>query len=224
MRLPKLPYSLFLSHIFANTYRKCGSHVTRKWWFRNHVSVFNSKMVQTMEKDSPREKLPLGADLPTRVNYRRLDETEIPANHPVRCFQKYFDDHKRTDGILYREDFDPLHIIEIMPWMQILEEFEPDDYKYRLFGTAAADMLNADLTGKRLRDIVSPAIHQTRLKEIQDTFFQTRPIYSYSELNFESREFIRVYRGMFPGQMTTTKLVYFITAPIETDMSVPRSL
>lgn len=154
--------------------------------------------------------------LPTQTNCRRLQAHEVPQGHPVRRLEAYFLAKRRPDGRLHRDDFDPLDIFEIMPWMQILELDECRAYRYRLFGTAMAGLIGTDLTGQRLQDVVEPDVLELRLTEISDAFTGNAPVYSTSELAFPGREFITVIRGLFPGSKDGQDLVFFPTAPVDT--------
>ena len=159
--------------------------------------------------------------LPTQTGCRRLHAHDIPNGHPVRRFQEYFLAKRRADGCLHREDFDTLDVVQIMPLMQILELVEPETYRYRLFGTAMADLIGCDLTGQHLQDIVDPRVLHLRLAEISDARTCNTPVYSTSELGFPEREFITVIRGMFPGCMAGRDLIFFPTAPADTQLTSP---
>ncbi|MBT5263566.1 MAG: PAS domain-containing protein [Rhodospirillaceae bacterium] len=153
--------------------------------------------------------------IPPQSNYRRLDSSDIPDGHPVSGFGAYFLSTRRDDGKLHRADFDPLELVRLMPWLQILEPAGQSDFRYRLSGTLVVDMLKADLTGKMLSQIVDREVMDVRRGEIQDVFSTHAPVFSVSELNFPGREFVTVYRGLFPGASDTGDLVFFITAPVD---------
>lgn len=151
--------------------------------------------------------------VPPQTNYRRVSADELPDGHPVGRFHDYYLANRDRDGWLQRSAFDPLDIFTIMPWLQILEETEPDLYRYRLCGTQVCRLLNADLTGRLMRDIVDDRVHAVRLAEIDDAWAAGEPVFSASELNFPRREFITVIRGLFPGQHDGRRILFFPVAP-----------
>ena len=151
--------------------------------------------------------------------YRLIDAEEVPLQHPVRVFNDYFLSKRGGDGYLDRASFDPADNVKLLPWVQMLEEIEPDVFRHRVVGTAIVRLLGRDNTGKLFGEGISAESKQTRSKEFRTAFATGEPVFSCSSLMQEERKFIPVFRGVFPGRAGTTRLIFLPVAPIEERLS-----
>src|SRR5579871_2890427 len=98
-----------------------------------HVSLSSARAVVT---------IPLPPDAPP------LDDW-----HPKvrRLFVYWHSLRPAPDVLPGRQHFDPLAIVDIMPWVWMLdrEEGPPERLRYRLLGTRMVEAMRRDLTGQR---------------------------------------------------------------------------
>ncbi len=133
--------------------------------------------------------------------YALVTLDEIPVEHPVRQFYAYWQGNRGPSGCLERPDFDPLAVHKIMPYIMILQAEATDDgmaFHYRLCGTGCVDLFGIDYTGKTLGDDLPPEATETRREEFATVMASKQPVFSTTQLPIENREFISVYRGVFP--------------------------
>lgn len=135
------------------------------------------------------------------MSYSVIDAAAVNADHPVSRFHAYWRDNRGPCGCLERKDFDPLHIHRVMPFIMILEEVmvgASQEFQYRLCGTGCVELFGIDYTGKKLGDDLPPDAAAIRRAEFATVMQSKQPVFSSTELPIEDREFILVYRGVFP--------------------------
>ncbi len=72
-------------------------------------------------------------------------------------------DALRGDRLMpYRSELDPGRLKRALPYLVIFELRSPDQFVFRLAGTAVRDMLGVELTGRNLFDFTPDAIRRTR--------------------------------------------------------------
>lgn len=152
--------------------------------------------------------------------HRLIDAKEIPPQHPVRIFYDYFLLKRGPDGYLDRARFDPADNLKLLPWVQILEEMEPDVFRHRVVGTAVVRLLARDNTGKLFGEGITAESKQTRTEEFRTAFATGEAILSTSSLMQEDRSFIKVFRGAFPGRVGATRLIYLPVASTEERLDI----
>ena len=133
--------------------------------------------------------------------YALVKLDEIPVEHPVRQFDTYWQANRGPSGCLERSDFDPLAVHKVMPHIMILQAEASDhgmDFHYRLCGTGCVDLFGIDYTGKTLGDDLPPEATETRREEFTTVMASKQPVFSTTQLPIEGRDFISVYRGVFP--------------------------
>src|SRR3569623_2093005 len=80
------------------------------------------------------------------------------ASSKVRELHAWWSAHRGSAGIPDRSAFDPTRFARLLPNMIISEaERDPFRIRYRLVGTKVADVLNIDLTGRYLDEVVDEA-------------------------------------------------------------------
>ncbi|WP_193369225.1 PAS domain-containing protein [Pelagibius marinus] len=151
--------------------------------------------------------------------HRLIDARELPPQHPVRVFYDYFLSKRGPDGYLDRSSFDPADNLKLLPWVQILEEIEPDVFRHRVVGTAIVALLARDNTGKLFGDGITAGSKQARTEEFRTALATGDPVLSTSALMQEDRSFIKVFRGVFPGRAGETRLIYLPVAATDERLS-----
>jgi len=156
-----------------------------------------------------------GAPKLLEEQYRLIAAQDVPLHHPVRAFYDYYLSRRGADGYLDRASFDPADNLKLLPWVQILEEIEPEVFRHRVVGTAIARLLGRDNTGKLFGDGITAKSKQTRMEEFRTAFATGEAVLSTSSLMQEERNFITVFRGVFPGRADTTRLIFLPVASVD---------
>ncbi|MCE9649275.1 MAG: PAS domain-containing protein [Parvibaculum sp.] len=135
------------------------------------------------------------------MSYREITAADIPALHPVARFSAFWHDKKGDDAVPLRADIEPTKIPAILPWLLLLEVVDKDgteQFRYRLTGTGCREIFGIDYTGKFLGEGLTPEGTEIRRREFLRVTGSGQPIYSWSELPIAERDFMTVYRGVFP--------------------------
>jgi len=76
---------------------------------------------------------------------------------PLRRLHDYWQGKRKPGALPGRRDIDPIEIPQLMPQIALVDVLrEPLDYRYRLFGTRLVEVMGAERTGKRMREVMSP--------------------------------------------------------------------
>ncbi|MDO8421285.1 MAG: PAS domain-containing protein [Parvibaculum sp.] len=160
------------------------------------------------------------------MTYRVVGLTEIPQNHPVVLFSAYWFEAKGTDFVPLRSAVDPMKIPAIIPWVLLLERVDVDGvvkFRYRLTGTGCRTIFDIDYTGKFLGEGLTPDGAEARLREFREVSVSGNPIYSSSHLPIAEREYINVYRGVFPVSLTGAEIDQIFVVVAKEDMALQKS-
>ncbi|MGK2739744.1 PAS domain-containing protein [Tepidicaulis sp. LMO-SS28] len=141
----------------------------------------------------------------------------IPDRHPVARYADYHKERAQQDGVLRRQDFDPIEIPRIIPWMLILEQTEIEgriEFLYRLAGTGCREIFGIDYTGKILGEDLPADAAAERRREIIEVLDEKQPRYTRTQIPIAGREFITILRGVFPvSRKSGADCVHIIIAP-----------
>lgn len=130
--------------------------------------------------------------------YARVDFEELPKDNPVFIFAEYWHRHRGDYAVLQRRDFAPENLQTVIPWLMILEELSESVFRYRLCGTGCVRLFGIDYTDCELGDHLPSESADTRRKEFSEVWQIEQPVYSHTRVPIPGREFIRIYRGVFP--------------------------
>tara|TARA_B100000676_G_scaffold303893_1_gene355130 strand:- start:61 stop:600 length:540 start_codon:yes stop_codon:yes gene_type:complete len=149
--------------------------------------------------------------------YRRVDLPDLPDTHPVRVFADYWMTRSEEDSPMPRSEFSPADIPQVIPWLMILERFGDSDYGYRLCGTGCVDLFGIDYTNCELGDHLPEESAETRRREFEEVWREAKPVYSHTRVPIPGREFLRIFRGVFPVSTREDQLdqVFVVIASAE---------
>jgi len=147
--------------------------------------------------------------------YSEITASEVPGNHPVARFNSYWTGHRRPGQPLGRAEFRPDQLVEVLPWLLVLENSEDEQWRYRLCGTGCTRIFQIDFTGKVLGDDLPPESAEMRRREFAVTYDQIEPVFSQTRVPIPGREFIEIIRGVFPVVDLTkpARQVFVVIAP-----------
>jgi hypothetical protein len=135
------------------------------------------------------------------LSYREITVADVPRLHPVASFSTFWHDKKGDDAVPLRANIEPTKIPSILPWLLLLEAVEIDgamQFRYRLTGTGCREIFGIDYTGKVLGEGLTPEGTEIRRREFRRVMESKQPIYSWTELPIAERDFVTVFRGVFP--------------------------
>lgn len=135
------------------------------------------------------------------MSYREIPAADVPELHPVAGFSQFWADARGADAVPLRANIEPTKIPAILPWILLLEAIEVDEivqFRYRLTGSGCREIFGIDFTGKLLGEDLTPEGADIRRREFISVMTTGKPIYSQTEIPIAGREFINVYRGVFP--------------------------
>ncbi len=143
-----------------------------------------------------------------RESYLPLERDQLPVDHPLRLFDRYWRDLAAGGGLPTREAFNPLRVPPTLPWLCLFEyaprpggregEGTPiDDYVVLLFGASSLSRGGELEVGTQLSDLFSGESLQRRLDEFAAVHATGEPLFSRTSLDHGPRpgEWVR---GVFP--------------------------
>ncbi len=159
-----------------------------------------------------------------------IPETLLDADHPARLFHCFWEALARAP-LPKRDELDPRRFPALLKWFMILER-EPAagaggkedaterpavDYRVRLHGTAAAEMMYGDLTGRRLSDFCQGECLRSRLAAMETTLREARPVFGRSAVTAPGKATVEVSLGMFPfaGRRDDRPQILVVGAPTD---------
>lgn len=156
------------------------------------------------------------------MGYSEIEIGAISLRHPVRAFEAYWRLQAGDTAIPSRSRINPAEIAGVLPWLMVLEVLRfpsTTEFRYRLAGTGCTDLFGIDYTGKMLGDNLTPEGADIRRKEFARVLEEGHPIISTTNLPIRSKDFIKVYRGVFPvtASGNGTDQIFVVIAPLATE-------
>ncbi len=155
------------------------------------------------------------------MSYQTIPAAEIPEAHPVRAYLRHFEEHKTNQGVLSGQEFDPLEVASLLPWVLILDVLpgnEPPVYRYRFAGPKCCDLFGIDYTGKLLGDDLPAEAAEQRRQEFHEVVEGRVPVFAEANVPLPGREHKQVYRGVFPLAKRDSEVIdqlHLVIAPME---------
>ncbi len=137
-----------------------------------------------------------------------IERDQLPVDHPLRLFDRYWRDLAAGGGLPTREAFNPLRVPPALPWL-CLFEYAPrpvgredanarvDDYVVLLFGASSLSDGGELEVGTQLTDLFSGESLQRRLDEFAAVHARREPLFSRTSLDHGPRPGQWI-RGVFP--------------------------
>lgn len=129
-------------------------------------------------------------------------ESLLDPDHPARLFHMLWEAMPR-DPLPERASLDPHAFPALLRWFMILERVVPEagrapDYRVRLQGTAVAQMMHRELTGRNLSEFCSGAPLSSRLAVMERAREEAAPVFARASVAGEGRARVEVMIGFFP--------------------------
>jgi len=133
--------------------------------------------------------------------FQAIQAEVIPEGHPVRAYLRHFEDHKTKAGVLSGQEFDPLAVASLLPWLLILDDLprsHPPVYRYRCAGPKCCELFGIDDTGKLLGDDLPVEAAERRRQEFHEVVEGRVPVFARANIPLPGKEHKQIYRGVFP--------------------------
>jgi len=138
------------------------------------------------------------------LDYTPLRIEDIPQSNPLAVFHRYYFSIQRDSDVCpilpNWRDFDPALVPRVLTHISLID-CRGDDvglYTQCLMGEEAKAIAGGNMTGIPLRNAFVPQSHKARFAAIRKCMDQRCVMLSISDLPFEGREHLKVYRGAFP--------------------------
>ena len=123
--------------------------------------------------------------------------SRAPISHHLDLY-RYWDAKRVSRRMPARRDIEPIEIRHLLPYL-ILIDLVDGQGRYRLIGTAAAQGLGRDLTGRLVGSYVAPAEFATAMKAAHERVFTTGgPVFATGEYRSTSSSIHGISRLLLP--------------------------
>lgn len=137
------------------------------------------------------------------MSIRALDISAVPVDHPVAVFHRFWREAARGNTWAPWSAFDPSQHPAILPWVLLLKrESSSADaswaWRYAVCGTGCTALFGFSYQGKLFGQDLPPDAAAQRRAEFDRATSGEGPQFSHAELPIPDRDFVAVYRGVFP--------------------------
>src|SRR5512138_82166 len=134
---------------------------------------------------------------------RALDISAMPADHPVAVFHRFWCEAAGGSGWAPWAAFDPSQHPAILPWVLLLKLEGPSAgdtsaWRYAVCGTGCTALFGFSYQGKLFGENLPPEAAAQRMAEFERAIAGEGPQFSHTELPIPGKDFVAVYRGVFP--------------------------
>lgn len=160
-----------------------------------------------------------------------ISETLLDADHPAHLFHCFWEALPHAP-LPERSMLDPRRFPALLKWFMILEREVASeaaergkreksgrgiDYRVRLHGTAAAQMMYEDLTGRRLSEFCEGECLRSRLVAMETALREAQPVFGRSTITGHGKATVEVSLGMFPftGRDESSPQILVVMAPTD---------
>ncbi len=159
------------------------------------------------------------------MSHQECTLDSIPDGHPVAVFARFWLDAAGSRAAPDWCAFDPVDHAPILPWVLLLQPEGPDALRYTVCGDGCVETFGFSYQGKIFGEDLPPEAVEIRRREFQRAQDGDAPLYSRTNLPIANREFVEIYRGVFPFVGTDGELqrIMVIIAPIAACIGINRT-
>ena len=142
--------------------------------------------------------------------FQSVEHSEIPSGHPIDVFGKYWCARLGDDGVFAKSSFRVADCGAVLPWVILIEE-DPEGYLYKVVGEEVSFMFKHNMTGHHVGEGIEPEAAARFFNEFEKCRDEKTPSFSRVSLPIKGREFIEVFRAVFPAYCPDRKVwSYFV--------------
>lgn len=138
------------------------------------------------------------------MSFRKVGLSEVPSVHPVAVFHEFWAAAAAGRSIAPWSAFDATEHPSILPWVLLLKrEAAPEgggavQWRYAVCGTGCTNLFGFSYQGKVFGEGLPPEAAAERRAEFDRAIAGGGPQFSHTQLPIPEREFVPVFRGVFP--------------------------
>lgn len=135
---------------------------------------------------------------------RPVELSEIPADHPVAAFHRFWAQAADGGPSAPWSSFDATHHSAILPWVLLLRREDPQEaggaagWRYTVCGTGCTALFGFSYQGKLFGEDLPPDAAAERMAEFERAINGQGAQFSATRLPIPGKDFVRVFRGVFP--------------------------
>ncbi len=135
---------------------------------------------------------------------QHIEATNLPATHPVAAFSAIWMGCRKSASDLPAAShaiwhlFDPIDFPKVLPWILLMKPDGSGGYDCVVCGGRCQEIFGFNYQGKKLGEGLPADAYADRQKEFQGVIDSRDALYSETQLPIPDRDFITVYRGVFP--------------------------
>ena len=141
--------------------------------------------------------------------------------HPrFQRLHRYLRDKATAGGLAGRQDIDPIELKGLLPYVNLFDVVREEErlrFRFRLLGTAQADALGTDFTGRFVDEVFDERAAKPILKAMQSVVNSGQPHYADVSVPLPDRAHIRFERTIFPlasdGQSVDMLIAAYVFLP-----------
>lgn len=141
--------------------------------------------------------------------------------HPrFQRLERYLRDKATAGSLAGRQDIDPIELKGLLPYVNLFDVVQDADrlrFRFRLLGTAQADALGADFTGRFIDDVFDERAAKPILKAMLSVVSTGSPHHAEVSVPLPDRAHIRFERTIFPlasdGQSVDMLIAAYVFLP-----------
>lgn len=130
--------------------------------------------------------------------HEEIQLNDIPAAHPVAVFADFWIAAAADRPAPEWREFDATQHPKVLPWVLLLQPEPNGSLRYSICGTGCTSVFGFSYEGKEFGDGLPAEAVEIRKKEFARAQAGEAPLFSKSSVPIENREYIDVFRGVFP--------------------------
>lgn len=149
-------------------------------------------------------------------SFESISIADIPESHPVLRFDAFWRAATKDNKSVNWEDFNPMEMAPVLPWMLVLDCLPDNDYMFRVSGTGCEMIFDRKLTGSKFSDQVEKSWAKARYEDLLAVKSGAGPLYAKGNLPVKGRDHVKIFRGLYgftSGGIEIDRLVVVVAPP-----------
>ncbi len=147
---------------------------------------------------------------------------EIPTDHPVALFARFWIAAAGDRPAPEWSVFNPIEHPKILPWILLMKPEPGGVLRYTLCGTGCSALFGLSYEGKVFGEGLPAEAVEIRKREFARAEAGEAPVFSKGNLPIQHREYIDIFRGVFPflAADATLQRMMVVISPVDGNHTV----
>ncbi len=132
------------------------------------------------------------------MNLSHIERSAVVERHPVAHFASYWENLRGERATPFWSQFDAADCKKLLPYVLLLKPNAEGHLYYAVSGTRCDDIFGFIYQGKMFGEGLPPDAVADRKAEFSIAIERQAPLYSRNMLPVDGKEYIEVFRGVFP--------------------------